>query len=61
MPKRKAYIIQIRRQIMSDVLMEKLLGLPEFMITVFKQKDYDMGFYVQAKQRPRVCPACDVV
>lgn len=46
---------------MSDILMEKLLGLPEFEVTDFKQNDYDMGFYVQAKQRPGLCPACGVV
>lgn len=32
---------------MSNPLMEKMLGLPEFEVTDFKQNEYDMGFYVQ--------------
>ena len=38
--------------------MEKMLGLPEFEVTDFKQNDNDMGFYVQTKERPNACPAC---
>jgi transposase len=38
--------------------MEKMLGLPEFEVTDFKQNDNDMGFYVQTKLRPNVCLAC---
>lgn len=43
---------------MSNPLMEKMLGLPEFEVTDFKQNEYDMGFYVQTKERPDTCPAC---
>lgn len=43
---------------MGNELMEKLLKLPEFEVTDFKQNEYDMGFYVQKKERPKVCPAC---
>ena len=44
---------------MSDnTLIEKLLKLPEFEITDFKQNEHDMGFYVQKRERPIVCPAC---
>ena len=39
--------------------MEKMLDLPEFIITDFKQNDNDMGFYVETKERPDVCPVCD--
>lgn len=35
---------------MSDTLMEKMLGLPEFEVTDFKQNDNDMGFYVETKE-----------
>ncbi len=34
---------------MSNPLMEKMLDLPEFEVTDFKQNDNDMGFYVQTK------------
>ena len=45
--------------LMSDnALIEKMLGLPEFEVTDFKQNDNDMGFYVQTKERPTTCPAC---
>lgn len=44
---------------MSDTLMEKMLGLPEFEVTHFKQNDNDIGFYVETKERPSVCPVCD--
>lgn len=43
---------------MNNSLMEKLLDLPEFKTTDFKQNDNDMGFYVEMKERPDVCPAC---
>lgn len=43
---------------MSNPLMEKMLGLPEFEVTDFKQNDNDMGFYVQTKSRPYYCPSC---
>lgn len=43
---------------MSDALMEKMLGLPEFEVTDFKQNDNDMGFYVQTKAKPNTCLAC---
>lgn len=46
---------------MSDnALIEKLLKLPEFEVTDFKQNEYDMGFYVQKRERPMVCPACGI-
>lgn len=35
---------------MSNPLMEKMLDLPEFEVTDFKQNDNDMGFYVQTKK-----------
>ena len=37
---------------MSNPLMEKMLDLPEFEVTDFKQNDNDMGFYVH---RHRQC------
>lgn len=40
--------------------MEKMLGLPEFKVTDFKQNDNDMGFYVETKERPTVCPASGI-
>lgn len=43
---------------MSNPLMEKMLDLPEFEVTDFKQNDNDVGFYVQTKKRPTVCPVC---
>ncbi len=43
---------------MSNPLMEKMLRLPEFEVTDFKQNDNDMGFYVETKERPNVCTAC---
>lgn len=43
---------------MSNPLMEKMLDLPEFEVADFKQNDNDMGFYVQTKNRPTVCPVC---
>lgn len=43
---------------MSNPLMEKMLGLPEFEVTDFKQNEYDMGFWVQTKEKPDTCPAC---
>ncbi|MEG2857740.1 MAG: ISL3 family transposase, partial [Clostridia bacterium] len=45
---------------MGNVLMEKLLNIPEFEVTDFKQNEYDMGFYVQAKERPKACPVCGI-
>lgn len=45
---------------MSNPLMEKMLGLPEFEVTDFKQNDNDMGFYVETKERPSVCAACGI-
>lgn len=45
---------------MSNPLMEKMLGLPEFEVTDFKQNDNDMGFYVETKERPNVCPVCGI-
>lgn len=41
---------------MSDTLIEKMLSLPEFKVTDFKQNDNDMGFYVETKEHPTVCP-----
>lgn len=41
---------------MSNPLMEKMLDLPEFEVTDFKQNDNDMGFYVETKKRPTFCP-----
>ncbi len=38
--------------------MEKMLGLPEFEVTDFKQNENDMGFYVETKLRPDVCLVC---
>ena len=35
---------------MSNPLMEKMLDLPEFEVTDFKQNDNDMGFYVQTRR-----------
>lgn len=43
---------------MGNELMEKLLKLPEFEVTDFKQNKHDMGFFVQKKERPTVCPVC---
>ena len=43
---------------MSDTLIEKMLSLPEFKVTDFKQNENDMGFYVETKERPTVCPVC---
>lgn len=43
---------------MSSPLMEKMLGLPEFEVTDFKRNEYDMGFWVQIKDKPDICPAC---
>ena len=43
---------------MSNPLMEKMLDLPEFEVTDFKQNDNDMGFYVETKKRPTFCPVC---
>ena len=34
---------------MSNPLMEKMLDLPEFEVTDFKQNDNDMGFYFETK------------
>ena len=39
--------------------MEKMLSLPEFEITNFKQSDNDMDFYLETKERPTVCPVRD--
>ena len=46
---------------MSNPLMEKMLGLPEFEVTDFKQNEHNMVIYVEVKERPSVCPACGVV
>lgn len=46
---------------MSNPLMEKLLGLPEFEVYDFKQNENDMGFFVQVKKRPDVCLSCGCV
>ena len=43
---------------MSNPLMEKMLDLPEFEVTDFKQNDNDMGFYVETKKRPTFCHVC---
>ena len=43
---------------MSNPLMEKMLDLPEFEVTDFKQNDNDMGFYVETKKRPTFCSVC---
>mgnify|MGYP000869622191 CR=1 FL=1 len=43
---------------MSNVLIEKLLKLPEFEVTDLKQNEYDMGIYVQTRNRPNYCPVC---
>ncbi len=43
---------------MSNHLIQKMLDLHEFEVTDFKQNDNDMGFYVQKRNRPKVCPAC---
>lgn len=42
---------------MSNPLMGKMLDLPEFEVTDFKQNDNDMGFYVQdcRKEKPVAC------
>ena len=46
---------------MSNPLMERQLGLYEFEVTDFRQNDYDMGYYVQTKRPPKVCPKCGVL
>lgn len=43
---------------MSNPLMEKMLDLPEFEVTDFKQNDNDMGIYVETVNRPDYCPIC---
>lgn len=43
---------------MSNPLMEKMLDLPEFEVTDFKQNDNDMGFYVETKKCLTFCPVC---
>lgn len=43
---------------MSNPLIEKMLDLPELEVTDFKQNDNDMGFYVETKKRPTICPVC---
>ena len=45
---------------MSNPLMEKMLDLPEFEVTDFKQNDNDMGFYVETKKRPTFCHFTDL-
>ena len=35
-----------------------MLSLPEFEVTDFKQNEYDMGFYVETKEKPTICQAC---
>lgn len=46
---------------MGNALMEKQLGLYEFEVTDFRQNDNDMGYYVQTKRPPKVCPKCGVL
>ena len=41
---------------MSNPLMEKVLDLPEFEVTDFKQNDNDTGFYGETGKHPTVCP-----
>lgn len=43
---------------MGDMLVDKLLKLPEFEVTNIHQNDYDMGIYVETKDRPNYCPVC---
>ncbi len=43
---------------MGDMLVDKLLKLPEFEVTDIHQNDYDMGIYVETKDRPNYCPVC---
>ena len=42
---------------MGEPLIEKMLGIPEFGGTDFKQKDNDMSFYVRMKECPPVFAA----
>lgn len=35
-----------------------MLSLPEFEVTDFKQNEYDMGCYVETKEKPTICQAC---
>ena len=41
-------------------LLEKLLDLPEFVITDLKHNEYDIRIYVSMKEKPSVCPLCGV-
>jgi len=43
---------------MTDLLLERMLELPEFGIIDFEQGPKDMVFYLQVKGLPSLCPKC---
>jgi transposase len=46
---------------MSDNrLAEKIVGLPEFIITDVKRSESTMYYYVEKSEKPKVCPHCGV-
>jgi len=45
----------------DNALLEKMLDLPEFIISDLKHNDNDIMFYVSKRDKPNVCPVCGVI
>lgn len=48
------------KRMQDNTLLEKMLKLPEFIITDLKDNEYDIRIYVEKKNKPNVCPICGV-
>lgn len=42
----------------DNTLLEKLLDLPEFIITDLQHNEYDIRIYIEKREKPRLCPHC---
>ncbi len=45
----------------ENKLLEKMLDLPEFVVTDLKHNEHDVRVYVEKKEKPCLCPACGVM
>lgn len=45
----------------DNLLLEKMLNLPEFRITDLDHNEHGICIYVEKKDKPSICPTCGVV
>ena len=49
------------KRMSGNALLEKMLKLPEFIITDLMDNEYDIRIYVEKKDKPNVCPICGIL